>query len=465
MMVSAYWTSIVIGLLNYGAVEIQAGALLCIPVFLMIPVACVVFGTAERTIPAVVTVIALMAIALATIAIQTMALPYGLLSNPAWKDIASIAPSIRPSISLTPGDDWSAALRIALPFGVFILALQLFDTDERALGAIKVLAISGGVVAALSILQFKLAPETLLFWPKIAYIDSLTGFFVNRNTAATYFGLVTLLNFALLLQALRESNSGPAGLLVLWGKGKWPTITIYGQCLLTTLVALMLTRSRAGLLASALSIAFVAICSQLRGSQRTRIAHSVSSRLYNSSHWLRRGVSVALALVTLLTVIQVLGGLTLLRAQAQGLEDSRFCVMPGILSAIVRQLPWGSGLGSFEVVFPGYRDPTCGIYGLWNRAHNFYLEGAFTFGLTFFVLTLIAAAMLVRFFCLGMRDRKQLKFAPEIGLSVSLLIAVHSVFDFSLQISGLAVVAAALLAPLVTISLNRTGWRPTSRLS
>jgi hypothetical protein len=170
-------------------------------------------------------------------------------------------------------------------------------------------------------------------------------------------------------------------------------------------------------------------------------------------------VLVALALFV---IVQLFGGRTLLRAEIQGVGDTRYCIMPGILSAIANQFPFGAGLASFENVFPAYRDPDCGLYGMWNRAHNVYLEGLFTFGIVFVVLAGTAIVMLARFLIIGLKKRRGLRFAPETGVSALLLIVVHSAFDFSLQISGMAVILSALMAPLVTISLNPPG-KPSSK--
>ncbi len=461
VLVLLFWGPIVIGLLNYGAVEIQTVALMVVPVFSMIAVVSIVNGISERTRVALVSALVLIIMAFAWVALQVMPLPSALFAQPAWQDVAGISSSGSASISLTPGDDWPSALRIALPLGIFMLALLLFDTDDRAVGAVKALAVSGGIVSVLSILQFEIAPDALLFWPKIAYLDSLTGFFVNRNTAATYFGLILLLNLALLLHALGDPGIGFADLRRWWYRdSKWRALG-YGLWFSTSLIALMLTKSRAGLLSCLFAITCLLVLRLFRRSKRQRVGRPSSAP--RIAPWLKRSLQLLAIVLILFLVLQIFGGRTLLRAETQGMGDSRYCVMPGILSAVANQFPWGVGLASFEDVFPGYRDPACGLYGIWGRAHNFYLEGIFTFGLMFVMMAMVAFLMLLRFFWIGLRQRRGLRFGPEMGLSALFLVAIHSAFDFSLQISGMAVIVAVLLAPLVTISLNPPGKSSSAR--
>ena len=461
LLILLFWVPIVIGLLNYGAVEIQTVVLMIVPVFSMIAVMSIISGLSEPTKPAMISAVLLLVLTFAWTALQATPLPFGLFAHPAWQDVAGISLYNDARISLTPGDDWASALRVALPLGVFMLALLLFDTDDRAVAAVKVLAVSGGIVSVLSILQFEIAPDTLLFWPKIAYLDSLTGFFVNRNTAATYFGLMVMLNLALLLHALGDPRIGFADLLRWWHRERKLPALGYGFWFSASLVALMLTKSRAGLLSSVIAIACLLVLRLFRRSKRQRMGQPFA--VPRIAPWLRRSLQLIVVVLVLFFVLQMLGGRTLMRAETQGIGDSRYCVMPGIMSAIANQFPWGAGLGSFEDVFPGYRDPACGLYGLWNRAHNFYLEGAFTFGVMFLVLVGVAFLMLGRFLWIGLRHRRGLRFGPEIGLAALLLVAIHSAFDFSLQISGMAVIFAALLAPLVTISLNPPGKSSSTR--
>ncbi len=455
ILVFLFWAPILIGLLNYGAVEIQVVVLMILPVFSVIAVVSVTSGIPDPTRPAVVFAVVLLVMVFGWVVLQVASLPSGLLAQPAWQDVAEISSDTAGSISLTPGDDWPSALRVALPLGIFILSLLLFDTDDRAVGAVNVLAVSGGIVSVLSILQFELAPDTLLFGPKIAYLDSLTGFFVNRNTAATYFGLVVLLNLALMLRALSDPGLRLDDLQRWWHRERKLPALGYGFWCSASLVALMLTKSRAGLLSSVLAVSLLLVLRLFRRSRR----HGMGRPLPVSTivPWLKRGIQMLAIALLLFLLLQMLGGRTLLRAEAQGFGDSRYCVMPGIVMAIAGHFPWGTGLASFEDVFPGYRDPACGLYGLWNRAHNLYLEGAFTLGIMFVVATAATFTTLVRFFSTGLHRRRGLRFGPELGLSALALVAIHSAFDFSLQIPGMAVILAALLAPLLTISLNPPG--------
>jgi hypothetical protein len=171
-----------------------------------------------------------------------------------------------------------------------------------------------------------------------------------------------------------------------------------------------------------------------------------------------RGASLIGGVIVLL-VFLAFGGRVLWRAQVQGGDDGRFCVMPGIWALVRDNFPLGSGLSSFIEIFPAYRDYRCGISGVWDMAHNFYLEGLVTLGIAFVVLAILAVSSLLFIFVTGLRTRQNFRFGAEIGMASLVLVAIHSAFDFSLQISGLAIFYAALLAPLTTLSLNAPGRR------
>ena len=124
--------------------------------------------------------------------------------------------------------------------------------------------------------------------------------------------------------------------------------------------------------------------------------------------------------------------------------------------ALIDNLPFGTGFGTFQDVFPGYRDHVCaGINGIWDAAHNSFIEGGMGLGLLFLVLAPVAIALLVRAFLIGLRERQRYRFVPALGLASLLLICLHSLVDFSLQIPAVAFYAAAIFGCCVVISLGR----------
>jgi hypothetical protein len=55
----------------------------------------------------------------------------------------------------------------------------------------------------------------------------------------------------------------------------------------------------------------------------------------------------------------------------------------------------------------------------------------------------------------GIIVRHQFRFIPVMGLAALILASLHSVVDFSLQIPGVGVYFAAIMAATVTVSLGR----------
>ncbi|TCR65048.1 hypothetical protein [Rhizobium sp. BK376] len=78
----------------------------------------------------------------------------------------------------------------------------------------------------------------------------------------------------------------------------------------------------------------------------------------------RNPVRWAIASIVILAVFLVLGGQVLLRAQVRGSDDGRFCILPGIFRALSDHYLVGTGFGTFQWIFPAYRDPGCGIWGV-----------------------------------------------------------------------------------------------------
>jgi O-antigen ligase len=105
----------------------------------------------------------------------------------------------------------------------------------------------------------------------------------------------------------------------------------------------------------------------------------------------------------------------------------------------------GFGYGAFVDVFPLYRDKSISPLGVWDKAHNTYLEIFQGLGLVFGV-ALIACVGVLAYICFrGVRKRQQGASTPIAAFSVAALVAVHSLVDFSLQVQAVTLTFMAIL--------------------
>jgi O-antigen ligase len=106
----------------------------------------------------------------------------------------------------------------------------------------------------------------------------------------------------------------------------------------------------------------------------------------------------------------------------------------------------GMGYGTFEDIFPMYRDASIGpLWGIWDKAHNTYLEVLQGLGLPMGFVFIASVAFLV-FLCFrGALTRQRDAIAPAVAASASVIVGLHSLVDFSLQMQAVALTWMALL--------------------
>jgi O-antigen ligase len=222
---------------------------------------------------------------------------------------------------------------------------------------------------------------------------------------------------------------------------------------LLTVVALMLTKSRAGIGSSLLGLTVFLAVLAYYGGYSARPQRGFSAPV--DPVWKRLGRVLAALLIVALFV-SVFAGQTILRLGVQStVDDGRFCVVPGLLRLLEDNWVVGTGLGTFRDVFPPYLDPECGIVGIWARAHNVYIESWINLGLPFVILATFIVISLFYVFLRGISVRRRMRFVPALGLSALIIVLAHSALDFSLQIPGFAAFWAAVLTPCIIIANNR----------
>ena len=371
-------------------------------------------------------------------------LPLGL-SHPSWVATGQILGLGSKTISVAPSATIVGLLSLLLPVLAFATGLIIFQKDNSAQTLFRTMAIIALVGAVLGLYEFSIAPGQLLFQPRKAQMSGVSAFFVNRNTAATFLGMGASLWYALLLQRLQKLGiAGLQGLLLRADGNAYrnaiPTFLAFLSFLIM-IIALFLTKSRAGIAASLVGI-FV-----------TSVAMLQSEPKLHLGFWRRRSsiISSAVVVVALLGLYgsQFIGRLT----DANFLMDGRWCFYKGLLAAIMERPFTGLGFGTLRYTYPAYRDPACFSLDLMlDRGHNGYLELAMGMGVLSLVVVAIAIYYLGRLLLIGIVSRHRMRPVPAAALGCLVIAVLHTATDFSLQILGVACFLAAILAAGVVAS-------------
>ncbi|WP_149744956.1 hypothetical protein [Rhizobium sp. RU35A] len=443
--------SITITMLTHGAVYPIAAGLAAILMASSLALAYFAMGLPRATGGLFKTALACWVLVVFWCEFQGMPAPFGLAGHSAWTALAEMGIAADASVSPTPGVVRGGVVAISLPAMTLLCVLMLFRRDSAVERALWVFAVSGGCLAVFALFQYVAFPHSLMLGEKLHYLGNLTAPFVNRNTAATFYGvsLIALLSHfkGLQFQVIPGSS-------LFYNRSGWSARKALLWVLLTcaSFGAVLATSSRGGVFATfvALLVMFAAatffppVPSQ-RAGFAGQPTSSVKARL----------LKVVAVLLILLLVASLFAGRVVLRAEIQGVDDSRFCVLPGILAAIHDGLPFGIGPGAFINVFPAYRDASCGMAGVWNMAHDVYLDGLLALGIPFLVVLVAMLAAISLLLRRGILHRKSRRLFVVGGIATCVLVAVHSLVDFSLQIPGFATWWLIYLGMVASISGGR----------
>lgn len=368
-------------------------------------------------------------------------------SHPIWAQTSKVlGVDIVPSVSIVRGEPFFALGPTIACLLALICGLVVGTDRDRARQLLHVIAWSGAAYAFYGILSYLIEPTLLLWREKRAYVGNLTGTFVNRNTAAAYFGSCAVVWLALLLEQARrhlrmDKVEHPRRHLrkdkIVWKKVPARLLTATPRALIVSfsmfficLTAMFLTGSRAGVVLSLLALMVLFI---------VYFRRDLPPR---SGIWIAVGASGLVALA----LLQFLGGAVSNRFDVQGLADEgRFAVYRATMRMIADYPRFGTGLGTFAWSFPAYRPSEISMWGVWDIAHNTPLELASEVGLPLAGAVGIGWLVAVSVLIYGIRVRNRDVIISLAAFSVSIIANLHSWVDFSLQIPGYAIVVFALL--------------------
>jgi O-antigen ligase len=329
--------------------------------------------------------------------------------------------SVRQSI---PSDALGRALLAMLAFcNGYVVGAK----EERAALLLDRYRIAGVLYAAYAIFAELVMPSRLLLRAKSAYAGDITGSFVNRNTAATFLGVIAILWLFSTLRSSRRIRlyAGRLMLLVPQNEGAVRSLAFRTVALAICVAALAGTHSRGG--AASFGISLIATAA---------LAFMSGRRL--------RALLVAAALGL---IIYGLGGGIGGRISSEGVFDGgRWMTYRTAWELIVAHPFLGTGLGTFADIFPSVHSGADTTRGVWDMAHNTILEIAIEMGLPIALSIVSAAFWIVRKIYAAALASEGRRRADLLALaSVAVLAFTHSLSDFSLQIPGFLTLFAVLL--------------------
>jgi O-antigen ligase len=355
--------------------------------------------------------------------------------HPLWSTASdALSTQLDPSISIARHEPYFALGQPLVCMLALISGCVVCMDRGRARTLLWVLAWSGVAYAVYGVAAHLIDPTKVLWRDKPAYVANVTATFINRNTAAVYFGSCAVVCLMLLCDRVRHDlprepmawrklanelmSNTPRDLVVLFAM-------LFG-CLLPT----FMSGSRAGVILTLMALVGSFVIFFRRDlPRRSDIAAAVLG-------------ATALAVV----LLQFMGGNVNARFDAQGIGDEgRVAVWRATLRMIADH-PWfGTGQGTFIWNFPSYRTDDLSMWGVWDRAHDTLLELAADMGVPLAIL--VAAGWLVIFGVLiyGIRARRRDLLIPISAFAVAMVAVLHSLIDFSLQIPGYSIPTLALI--------------------
>jgi O-antigen ligase len=355
--------------------------------------------------------------------------------HPLWAEASKVlGVELQPSVSIARNAPYYNLGPVAANILALVLGL-VTGLDRRFARRVLVAAgWAGAIYAAYGIFADLFTPTSILWREKEAYIGVVTGTFINRNTAAAYFGSMAVIWLLILLEAIRDRL--PHGMLR-W-RYVWEKIILQARAdmmvpfllFFLCLSALFMTQSRGGVIFSigAFILTFwLFFYRDLMGRAN-------------------RALTIIAAILISLVLFQVLTGAIGNRLDTQGLADAGRIITYKSTLKMIADHPWfGTGLGTFVWSFPAYRSDDVSMWGVWDMAHSTPLQMASEVGIPLTLVAalawLVALAVLLR----AVFTRRRDTIIPLAAFAISFIGLGDSMIDFSLQIAGYSIVVFGLL--------------------
>lgn len=354
------------------------------------------------------------------------------------------------TLSLVPNETEVALWALLPPLVVFAATV---NQPRRNIFKLMYLVFGMAVFqSVLSLMQYGGGAGSLLYIANEFGIKVAAGTYLNKDHLAGFLQMVFPVILALLAATVGQHrfDARPGSS---WRKRlnflatiKGHQASIYAVIGILVILALVFTRSRAGIALTMLGL-FLSLLVFAR-------------RLGGRNIYGTYGTVIAVIVVLTLEI-----GLApiLDRFSEDPMADSRWSIYATSIQGVVAHFPVGTGPGTFPEIYPYYQPPN--IDAFVNHAHNDYLEWVFDGGVFAVILILAGLGM----YALGWRQlwiksrwRTFRYLQAGAGIGVFLLI-LHSLVDFNLRKPANAIYFAFMLAAFLKQNTEEVELKENSR--
>ncbi|MGB8363044.1 MAG: O-antigen ligase family protein [Rhizomicrobium sp.] len=361
-------------------------------------------------------------------------------AHPVWQLANGVVGThLRGTISMAPWRSATALMELCTYAMAAWLARIFASRAERASFLLNALIVIGALYAVYALVLASLGTSQFqIFYALHSEPEArnVSGPFVNHNSYATYAGLIALCagvrlvatGWATVVTARGLPNLALTLVQYLFGGG-----VFYLAAATLALSTLIATGSRGGNFATLTGMAGLLLMSITLGNREAK------------SGWVAGTALAVLAGVAALFAIN--GEFLASRLDdiaASGLnENTRLLLWDAALRMIHDAPLLGLGLGTYQSAYPLYSDVMMPF--VMDKAHNDYLELAAGWGLPAALLWWSALVWLVGICVRGVYHRRRNQLYPMLAVGASILVGVHSFFDFSLQMPAISLTYATIL--------------------
>lgn len=334
-------------------------------------------------------------------------------------------------ITLSAEDSWIALMRLLSYALVFFLAFQFGRDRGRAQAVFGWLTIAGLVYAIFGLVVYWSAYHPDWLFEGRRMVPDVRSTFINRNHFATWQGLTLLCAMAWFYHhmakpevkpyAMPQDREARAEEFILRA---WKPLA----ALLLMVTALVLSHSRGGFVAALAGtvVLFMLLDKRARSkSNRGRVVAITALAV--------AGIAFYLTSETLLDRIDRTDITTAQRISVYGNVNRAIGDNPGL----------GFGYGTFANSFRLYDQIESAVH--YDRAHNTWLENAFEMGIPAALALYLALGGLALTCLKGVRRRHRDWVYPATGVAASVLVGLHALLDFSLQLPAVALLYALIM--------------------